>query len=705
MVIGLALLLLFAVGYFFTVLNGDDDSETWNEKGEEIGETATDESTISRRREFKSRPIPIANSAEASGDLQSGRWVAKFGAAVERGRARLTLKIQDAKGQPLVPRFAANAQLRLSAQQGSYWLDRPLVYDWENSEILCPPAHHPGLEAGHYRLEASFGPYGDLDFEFSLSRNEERSQTLKTRGFSSEVVLSFRDGDGRAIPYTSFLPQFIPRSPIKLPALLPALPSVFSARPRPKPRRRDIDPGPGPLQPAALALQTAVATDDGKIHLPIIAGQYGQVRVPFDEDPLFDTPSFERRDNFLSSSQRSIDIHVETAADYSRLVRELMVSSRIQPGSPRRTPADFLRLPKIQGSKPRERAIPSRQPKNSVLLRIKDLKSDSVKPWIAHQNTSRVSAPAFFAHPTGSWCLLKLKTPYLLGAHDGMGFFTRPTSFVSGGGSDEELGAEIEINRQGFSLALSVPRTLAAWAQHAALLWHFPSGAFATSLRNQKAWRGALRFGQVFRFETAVDAAWPASWPDSTRVEFRFSASAGGQSRYDPNGDAAVLAESDVHFLHQFEVAALKSAGTTQTALNWKSLGPETSAATATGFLARCVGDSDEGLPWVEACLVTAKQDLAAIGGGPLKRKDDRPDGRLQDGPHDSWHNPQSHHFGDDEGYLVVPADRANAMTAGKDYVLYLWSRSRDANRPDRRIVFRAQKGWTDLGVIRLASY
>lgn len=56
----------------------------------------------------------------------------------------------------------------------------------------------------------------------------------------------------------------------------------------------------------------------------------------------------------------------------------------------------------------------------------------------------------------------------------------------------------------------------------------------------------------------------------------------------------------------------------------------------------------------------------------------------------------------DDHGYV---ATQDLTPVPGKVYVLYLWSRSRDASYPDARIVFEAGPGVTDLGVIRLPSY
>ena len=55
----------------------------------------------------------------------------------------------------------------------------------------------------------------------------------------------------------------------------------------------------------------------------------------------------------------------------------------------------------------------------------------------------------------------------------------------------------------------------------------------------------------------------------------------------------------------------------------------------------------------------------------------------------------------DSEGYVVAHRN----FEAGKIYVLYFWSRSRDDLRPDRRFLFRAQEGLNDLGAIRLPSY
>ena len=61
----------------------------------------------------------------------------------------------------------------------------------------------------------------------------------------------------------------------------------------------------------------------------------------------------------------------------------------------------------------------------------------------------------------------------------------------------------------------------------------------------------------------------------------------------------------------------------------------------------------------------------------------------------------------DAHGYTVARSVGAKAgrIEAGRRYVLYLWSNSRDDLVPDGRVVFDALEGTTDLGLIRLPSY
>ena len=66
---------------------------------------------------------------------------------------------------------------------------------------------------------------------------------------------------------------------------------------------------------------------------------------------------------------------------------------------------------------------------------------------------------------------------------------------------------------------------------------------------------------------------------------------------------------------------------------------------------------------------------------------------------HGAWYDTRNHACGDHHGYLTMSAQD---IKPGQRYVLYLWSASRDDLEPDRRIVFEAQTGITDLGAIVL---
>ena len=72
-----------------------------------------------------------------------------------------------------------------------------------------------------------------------------------------------------------------------------------------------------------------------------------------------------------------------------------------------------------------------------------------------------------------------------------------------------------------------------------------------------------------------------------------------------------------------------------------------------------------------------------------------------------AWYDTYRRVRSDPHGYVVATIDHveANTLEPGKRYVLYLWSNRRDDLEPDRRIVFEATSGVTDLGVIRLPSY
>ncbi|MEE9310890.1 MAG: hypothetical protein V3V10_00630, partial [Planctomycetota bacterium] len=168
------------------------------------------------------------------------------------------------------------------------------------------------------------------------------------------------------------------------------------------------------------------------------------------------------------------------------------------------------------------------------------------------------------------------------------------------------------------------------------------------------------------------------------------------------------------------------------------------------GVLAfRAVGESDEGLPWVQGVLMPLEQEelalavkarmqstaddsvpnldnvakkdyankmtdleqakestqaekLKALIGEDNYKLFENDKQRQWFANNGSWYNSQMKVFSDDHGYILT---RQHKLADGSDYVLYLWSNSRDQMKPDTRIVFKAGKDNTDLGVIRLPSY
>jgi hypothetical protein len=156
----------------------------------------------------------------------------------------------------------------------------------------------------------------------------------------------------------------------------------------------------------------------------------------------------------------------------------------------------------------------------------------------------------------------------------------------------------------------------------------------------------------------------------------------------------------------------------------------------------RAVGESGEGLPWVEGTIVGLDQDGTAasvretfneqhvqpvldesqraelqhaLSLRPNKRLSliDRilgaeicsllplPEQREWYARHETWFDTGSRIFSQEHGYVLHECK----LEPGRVYVLYLWSESRNDLKPDRRIVFKATEGLTDLGVITLPSY
>jgi hypothetical protein len=142
----------------------------------------------------------------------------------------------------------------------------------------------------------------------------------------------------------------------------------------------------------------------------------------------------------------------------------------------------------------------------------------------------------------------------------------------------------------------------------------------------------------------------------------------------------------------------------------------------------RAVDRGAQGLPMVEAVLLTAEQDAllsplreraaklktppqlalpakgesAAPALGTWESVALTPEERAHVLANNAWYFVQRRIRGDPHGYLC---DQQNELLAGKRYVLYLWSASRNDRTPDLRIEFEAGPGVTDLGVVVLPEY
>ncbi|MBX3475669.1 MAG: hypothetical protein KF754_14965 [Planctomycetes bacterium] len=104
----------------------------------------------------------------------------------------------------------------------------------------------------------------------------------------------------------------------------------------------------------------------------------------------------------------------------------------------------------------------------------------------------------------------------------------------------------------------------------------------------------------------------------------------------------------------------------------------------------------------LDAMAPTDTASVAALIGPEAASKLSQADHQYWFARNGTWYDGRNQIHSDDHGYMI---SQAVTLVPGKVYVLYLWSRSRDASYPDARIVFEAGPGVTDLGVIRLPSY
>jgi hypothetical protein len=129
-------------------------------------------------------------------------------ARLQRSGIVVHIKLEDAKGQPLVVGPDETASLFLWRECGEYHRSAYAWYDWANSRVVCGGYGDRGIEPGEYVLEGSPGPYGPFMVRFSVGNDAAREHTHKFKCWRRIITFSLVDSSGEPVAEVDSHPSY-----------------------------------------------------------------------------------------------------------------------------------------------------------------------------------------------------------------------------------------------------------------------------------------------------------------------------------------------------------------------------------------------------------------------------------------------------------------------------------------------------------------
>lgn len=670
---------------------------------------------------------------------------AEYGPLLERSQSLVRLLLEDARGVPL-HRFGTSAHLvRTWRQEGDAW-HRVQSSLPQGGEITLGRTDGGGLEPGKYETVVSMGSYGVARATYNVARNKETLTRMSMPGWRRVVTLRLIDQDGHPLPYLSPEPHFRTRlseviplraakaSPLRSP-WTPAEPPQTQKPPASRIGGRYFDKPELKVCP----------TDGGQFHVEVVAGVGGYLALYLDRR-LFVTRYVNLSGNFAGPEWDNREVRVEVQPEYATLVASAGKFATKDPG--RRS---LLGAP----PDPEKGWRPDQAPADRNLFdpaglrfglgRLLIYADAGTQPYVVYR-----SLEPFAARPSSEgpfWAEYHHSYTPTVAASDGAFHRTAPVGVPLKAGEVSEHHATQRAHPTVLSVKLSP--TLAAWSRHTT----FAIGSADRGLRASAAATGEVsdadRRVDKLRYDTALTLPWREAIEETgVTLSCGMSAEASGRLSYNPsNGKVqtgeALRVDVDLTLPERIQLIGGKLE------LDLQERMPQQAGRTLLAF--RCVGEQGQGLPRVDVSILPIGEDLLAqqvrAASQRLAREDRRPgleslgiqtvEGGLapsgpdaleaapspatsptaqapglseaasaeytQDGldrlrSHGAWYDTRRLFRSNSDGYVVQPDV---PLMQGELYVLYLWSSSKDDLLPDRRIVFQATGGITDLGVLR----
>ena len=700
------------------------------------------------------KPVPFDPSAadEALGDELIEP---DYGPLLERAEGHLELSLKDASGAALSQRPIGGGRFRLWRTTGAYAHLIPASVDWRagSAQLRLNSALEPGI----YDIEASIGSYGVARQRVILLRGETRRSRLTFPGRARVVTLRFVDPEGAPVPFLKHPPEFVHQRSVGLGRGRPGAPTVLRDPPSPfnSVEVWDESSSSSASYGSRVSRGSRYRTEEGSYRVLVVAGVGGEIIVDLGA-PFFRSSQVVLRGDFAGPEWNDYLVRVSPSKEYGALM------ARCKDANPGDAGARSLLRRGALGAPGPSAARQRRDPFDLDRLRRQDQRfvidvlsqQRGVYPLLFPTSAQAPVAISTVESSPGRWVReLRTGREYGVVLSDGALYRGESHAVPEEGGRIHHL--RVEDRGEACVLEVESSPTLAAWAKKASFCLSFPHAESAEPWWAEPELRAALREGTRHHYDSYLSSRQRAALKRGATLHLAYGPSALFQDgsdhprTYGHNGKLFQIV------LNREERKSL-SRGRLEVNLARRISGSRRGPLLAF----RCVGDAEEGIPWVEASVVPLRSDVLArdlqATSQLLTKEQKRPDpqrvlyGRnggeveeefpIEEEPEEraapprtpmdskkleslfgselgriygiaglrrlqvqgAWYDTHRKARSGMEGYVLATN---LGLKVGRRYALYLWSRSRDDLHPDRRVVFEATPGLCDLGVIRLPSH
>ncbi|HGY93049.1 MAG TPA: hypothetical protein ENK43_17935 [Planctomycetes bacterium] len=706
------------------------------------------QATRHREAGAEEMPAQVEHEEESSEDIVPTEqvWEPLYDRRLKAGEASIQARLVDAEGRRLDRRsIGRRPGLRLWRRLGPFGLEiREIRWDLEGSLGLL--GRH-GLEPGLFRVELDGGGYGYTRASFNVSSDEKLQDEVKFPGRWRVVGLRFIDQDGQPLPYLAGVPRFEARTGTTLPDRSATPKDVLQEPPAMATFETRFGTGgfSSFLPHRRRRSQQKYATLNGVYYVAVISGVTGFIKIPR-QAHLYRTKDFFRS-RFEGKEWDDRVVRVERRDGYETGMDRRTLANEDDPGGVKAADERLREAPPTKPAAPQRAKNPFEIPSGGTGSWTRFIVDFGNRPTLelvgtrCRKGASPQQAPLTLIRRQGAlqWTSIRREeTPYLR-ITDGL-LYRTPWKKLDHAPDGLRIITPPPPGRR-VTVEVKAPPTLTGLGRIMTI--HLDQGeAFAP------------------RRHVAV-----APSPDGLyRLDSGLSPEQRQALDEAHTGRLVLGFGSDLASAREHRVTVpLSKAAVERLLAGQLEIDLEKMPTSVQRITFRCVGVLSEGLPWVEASVVPYDDEASAramreilwrrrvlgqpaptiagldeppeeeaenspdperlarirtgvrrlldgLNADDLRRKSGRdladafPDPRqlrrfLENG---SWYDAWNRLRTDDRGFVLA---KAPYLAPGRHYVLYLWSKSRDALKPDRRLVFQAHPGFTDLGVISLPSY